>query len=68
MSGLRRVRVLCSLCKISLKNYFDINELLLVESYVRWVFTVELPDKDDGFFVEAESIPRFMISQHTYCV
>jgi len=24
----------------------------------RWVFTVELPDKDDGFFVEAESIPR----------
>lgn len=24
----------------------------------RWVFTVELPDEEDGFFLEAENIPR----------
>ena len=61
MSGFRRFKVLCSFCKIFLeKNYFHINELY-VTYIVRWVFTVELPDKDDGFFVQAESIPRFMI-------
>ena len=31
-----------------------------VESDVRWVFTVELPDEDEGFFLGAENIPRCM--------